>query len=360
MNNPNQETDICKVLVVPETTRRREYLIRYGSILIISLLSTWFQLDYPIGENGFLTAFLISLVRTTLIWNGSMMLIQYSVKRFSMFTQMTRLILFQVFTLVLLVLVVEAGEILAVSQLLHLHLDRGIQLGLVGASLLITFMISSIYASVSFFINWKEDLLRAQALQKANLDARYDTLRNQINPHFLFNSLNTLAMMVNDNPDASRYVESIAGIMRYMLLSRDKETVTLEEELSIAREYVYIQQKRFEEKLSVHFDVPEIYHARPIPPLTLQMLLENAIKHNEISLAYPLRIEIAVLDNQFIRVENEIRLKKDKEPSTGIGLENIRNRYLFLSGKEIGVSRDNGHFTVLLPLFHLPEGEMAG
>jgi len=122
---------------------------------------------------------------------------------------------------------VELAELYAIKNFLSITLSQTQKTSMFLISLTITFMISSIYASVAFFIEWKENLLRTQALEKANLEARYDTLRNQVNPHFLFNSLNTLLMLVNDNPVASRYVESISEIMRYMLQSRDKEAVLL-------------------------------------------------------------------------------------------------------------------------------------
>jgi len=351
MYTQNPELIPCQVNVLPLRNPWREYLIRYGSITVISVLSSWFQLDYPVAEGGFFLAFLVSFVRTSLIWNGSMLIIQYSVNRYSMFRDTLKLIIFQVVTLTVYVFIVELGEILTVEYLLKMPLTSSARLGLVGISLLITFMISSIYASVSFFIQWKENLLRTQALEKANLEARYETLRNQVNPHFLFNSLNTLIMLVNDNPLASRYVESMAEIMRYMLNSRDKETVLLRDELTIAREYIFIQQNRFGDKLVVDFDVPEQFYHFAVPPLALQMLLENAIKHNELSRENPLHLSVRIVDKKYVVVENNIRLKTDKEPSTGIGLENIRNRYLFLAGKDIQVRQENGLFTVMLPLF---------
>jgi LytS/YehU family sensor histidine kinase len=172
-----------------------------------------------------------------------------------------------------------------------------------------------------------------------------------VNPHFLFNSLNTLLMLVNENPVASKYVESISEIMRYMLQSQDKEAVLLRDELKIARDYVFIQQSRFGDKLQVEFDVPEKYYHYAIPPLALQMLLENAIKHNVVSKEDPLKVRVYMQDSLFIVIENSIKAKIDKDPSTGVGLDNIRNRYIHLTGKDILVKQENGKFVVMLPLF---------
>jgi len=340
---------------IPEIRSRkgfwREYLIRFSSITIMSLISVFIDSGYSHAEAGFLQAFLVSFIRTALIWNGSMLIIQFAISRYSIFKETFKIIVFQVVALSVFVLVVEAGEIFVVENYLKSEISRSGKTTLILGSLIITFMISAIYASVAFFVQWKENLLRTQALEKANLEARYDTLRNQVNPHFLFNSLNTLLMLVSENPVASRYVESISEIMRYMLHSRDKEAVLLRDELKIARDYVFIQQSRFGDKLLVDFDVPEKYYHYAIPPLSLQMLLENALKHNVVSKENPLQVKVYIYESQYIVIENTIRAKIDKEPSTGVGLENIRNRYLHLTGENIGVKKEDGKFIVSLPLF---------
>ena len=325
----------CIPGAVSPRNRMREYVVRTIGIVGISVISVFVDYGYKHSEAGFWLCLLVSVIRTALIWNGSMVIIQYAIDRFSMFKETLKLVVFQVCSLSVLVVIVETGEIYTVENYLGVPLDYSSKMALFIGSLIITFMISSLYASASFFIEWKENLLRTQALEQANLEARYDTLRNQVNPHFLFNSLNTLLMLVNDNPVASRYVESISEIMRYMLQSRDKEAVRLGDELKIAHDYVFIQKSRFGEKLKVDFDVDEKYYNYLIPPLAIQMLLEN----------------VSISDNKYIVVENTIKTKIDLEPSTGVGLENIKNRYLHLTGKDILISRDNGKFIVMLPLF---------
>jgi sensor histidine kinase YesM len=351
MKSIQQENPNCLPEMAKTENRWREYIIRFSGITLVSVISIFLDMGYPGSGAGFLKAFLVSFIRTALIWNGSMLIIQYAVTRYSMFTETVKVIVFQVVVLSVYVLLVETGEILAVEHYLSIPLTRSEKTSLIAASLLITFMISAIYASVAFFIQWKENLMRTQALEKANLEARYDTLRNQVNPHFLFNSLNTLLILVKDNPVASKYVESISDIMRYMLQSRDKDAVLLRDELKIARDYVFVQQSRFGEKLNVEFNVNESYFHYAIPPLALQMLLENAIKHNVVSKDDPLNIKVYIHEKQFVVIENTVKTKIDKDPSTGVGLENISNRYLHLTGKSIVVKQDNGKFVVLLPLF---------
>ena len=329
----------------------KEYSIRFFGIIIISLLSIFIDSSNNYAESGFVRAFLVSLVRTALIWNGSMLIIKYSTQRYSVFKETAKLVIFQVVGLVVFVLLVELGEIFFVESIMKIPVTYEAKTTLIVGTFLITLMISSIYASTAFFIQWKENMLRSQALEKANLEARYDALRNQVNPHFLFNSLNTLLMLVNDNPVASRYVESISEIMRYMLQSRDKEVVLLRDELKIARDYVFIQKSRFGDKLVVGFDIPERYYHYAVPPLAVQMLLENTIKHNVVSKENPLTVSVYVHENSYIVVENTIKAKINKDTSTSVGLENIKNRYLYLTSKNVVVKQENGKFIVMLPLF---------
>ena len=353
MKEPISEQINCIPGSNSRINRQREYIIRITGIVLISIISVFVDYGYSHSESGFLKCFIVSVARTALIWNGSMAIIEFSINRFSMFRETLKLVIFQVFALSALVLIVETAEIYAVENYLLIALGHSSKVALYIGSVIITFMISSFYASASFFIQWKENLLRTQALEKANLEARYDTLRNQVNPHFLFNSFNTLLILVADNPEASRYVESISEIMRYMLQSRDKESVLLRDELKIAMDYVFIQQSRFGEKLKIEFVVPDNYLHFGIPPLAIQMLLENAIKHNVVSKDDPLSIKVYIFDKEYVVVENTIKPKIDLEPSTGVGLENIRNRYLHLTGKDIVIKREINRFVVMLPLFEL-------
>lgn len=334
-----------------EGFRQREIWIRIVSILVISIIFPVVAFDQPSESAGILKILLITVIRTALLWHGSMLIINFLVARYSIFKEPVKLVGLQVGFLAGFVLLVEFGEIKAIEQFLKIQLSHDDKVTIVVEALLITFLISAIYASVSFFIQWKADLQRAQALEKANLEARFETLRNQVNPHFLFNALNTLLMMVNDNPAASKYVESLSEFMRFMLNTREKEVVLLRDELKIARQYVFIQESRFGGKLTVSFNVPESCFHFAIPPLSLQMLLENALKHNVVSKDNPLLVKIFTENNQYLVVENNVQPKIEKEPSTGVGLENIRNRYLFLTGKEVMVENVNSTFIVKLPLF---------
>jgi two-component system, LytTR family, sensor kinase len=279
-----------------------------------------------------------------------MLIINYWTARFSIFKEPVKLLVFQFVMLAGFVFIIIKCEIIALKWARGEELPKMAQNELMTISLLITFLISSIYASVGFFIQWKKNLVKAKSLEKANLEAQFETLKTQVNPHFLFNSLNTLLSIVEGNAEAEQYIENLSEFMRYILKHRDTNGVLLNEELEVARQYAFLQQSRFNNKLQVHIDVPTKYDSYFIPPLTIQMLIENAIKHNEISNEKKLNISIFVDHDQNLVVENNLNKRMDEEISTGIGLKNIQSRYQFLIGKDIDFKETDGKFIVLLPL----------
>ena len=219
-------------------------------------------------------------------------------------------------------------------------------------TLVITFLISLFFHSRAFFNNWKQSAINAERLERETAVARYDSLKNQVNPHFLFNSLNALTNLVYEDPDkAAKFIKQLSEVYRYVLDTRNKEVVTLEEELKFLQSYLFLQQIRFGDKLDVDLRIDKIDSM--VAPLALQMLVENAIKHNVISNENPLRIKLFA-DNGFLIVENSLRRKNVlDEDSGGLGLDNIRKRYEFLSPVKVDVKEENHTFTVKLPIIGL-------
>ena len=192
-----------------------------------------------------------------------------------------------------------------------------------------------------------------EAMKKEKMEYQYETLKSQINPHFLFNSFNTLITIIEDNQDkAVDYVETLSDYFRSMLNYRDKDVIRLAEELDIVNAYFYLQRKRFGEYLSLNIDVSSIVKEQfSVPPLSIQLLVENAIKHNAVSHETPLQIDISINEiNQFLVVSNNLNPKKNHDPSTGIGLNNIFSRYKILTEQDVTVIRTDKHFIVELPL----------
>jgi hypothetical protein len=192
---------------------------------------------------------------------------------------------------------------------------------------------------------------RLAIVEQARLRAEYEGLKSQVNPHFLFNSLNTLVSLIEENPTAAaHYTEQLSDLYRDTLAFRNRDVVTLAEEWAVLQKYLHIQQTRFGDALRVETSFEDdVLHKRRIIPLALQLLVENAIKHNEVSRANPLTISISTTGDA-ITVSNALRLKSSPEKGTGIGLENIRNRYALLTSRQVLASRAGGQFAVTLPL----------
>ena len=221
------------------------------------------------------------------------------------------------------------------------------------SSTLIAFIVSLILYSRSFLLHWREAAINAEKLKREQLQSQYRSLKNQLNPHFLFNSLNALSTLVYKDADLSaRFIKQLSRIYRYILEYSEQEIVSLDKELECVKAYLFMQQIRFQENLKVDLQLAE-NTGWMIPPLTLQMLLENVIKHNVISSTDPLEVKIYQEGGQWLVVKNQFRPKAQQTSSTGLGLENIRARYLYLSQKEIQVIKDTETFQVKVPILTL-------
>jgi two-component system, LytTR family, sensor kinase len=202
-----------------------------------------------------------------------------------------------------------------------------------------------------FFDRWNKSQLEAESLKRTALQSQLDALKSQLDPHFLFNNFNTLASIIEEDPKlATQYVEKLSQVYRYVLQTRTDDTVSLCDELNFIESYFFLAKIRFGENLKVSIDVPESLKDRAIPPVTLQLLCENALKHNIVSKEKPLSISIEAKDNNHLWVSNILQRKSSIENSTQIGLQNIRNRYALLSKQSIEIKDDDGRFTVKLPL----------
>lgn len=177
----------------------------------------------------------------------------------------------------------------------------------------------------------------------------FETLKNQLDPHFLFNSLNVLSALIEENPKkAQEFTVALSKIYRYVLDQKDKNLISVEEELSFAKLYVSLLKMRFEDALIVNFQNIDLINDYKIVPLSLQLLLENAIKHNIISDKKPLQIDIFQQDN-YVVVQNTLQKKQTLEQSSGIGLKNILQRYTLVTNKLVEIAQENNTYTVKLP-----------
>lgn len=226
---------------------------------------------------------------------------------------------------------------------------RGERLQFYIISLLITLVITLFFHAVYFYKRTQENKVKEQKIIAGTASAKFETLKNQIDPHFLFNSLNVLSSLIEENPDsAQRFTASLSKIYRYVLEQKDKELVSVEEELSFARTYMNLLKMRFEN--SVFFDMPESVPVEAwVVPLSLQLLLENTVKHNVVSEQKPLQIKIFV-DGDYLVVENKLQKKEVLQGRQGVGLQNIVSRYAIITNRSVLVRQDEKAFAVSIPI----------
>jgi LytS/YehU family sensor histidine kinase len=200
-----------------------------------------------------------------------------------------------------------------------------------------------------FLIEWRRSAVEAERYQKESMQATYESLKSQVNPHFLFNSLNALTNLVYEDQDkAVKFIKQLSEVYRYVLDTRDKEVVTLAEELKFLESYAYLQRIRFGNKLLISISIQN--EKFRVAPLALQMLLENAVKHNEVSEENPLEIKV-YQQGDTVLVENSLRKRmRLGEDSAGMGLDNIRKRYQFLTDRPVQVRETSTQFSVSIPL----------
>lgn len=256
-----------------------------------------------------------------------------------------RLFLSVILGIVLMILLVVAHqELFQVSQM-----DAPIMFELRGVLInLIVYMFLHL-----LFQNYRAQqmVVELERTKSVNLGAQYELLKQQVNPHFLFNSLNTLKSMVEiGDPQSADFILKLSDFYRFTLESRKLDLIPLREELQILASYTYLLKARFEEGFVLVNEVDSKYDDSAIPPFTLQLLIENCIKHNIVSLDKPLQIRIYAEDD-FLVVENRIQLKKGAL-STGVGLDNINQRFSHLIQKEIEIDKNDTTFKVKIPMIH--------
>lgn len=194
--------------------------------------------------------------------------------------------------------------------------------------------------------------MNAKTIEQQHLaQFRYMKLKQQVNPHFLFNSLNILDCLVTENQQeqASTYIHKLAGLYRYNLKNEEERTVKLRDEMNYAEQYVDLLKVRFPDGLQVSIDIPEEALSRQVVPCSVQLLIENAIKHNAVSASEPLKVDVSLVGDMLV-VSNDIHPKKTESSSTGLGLKYIRQQYEDLAGRSVVVQQDEKHYSVQLPI----------
>jgi two-component system, LytTR family, sensor kinase len=251
-----------------------------------------------------------------------------------------------------------AGSLLILDLILH----QPIQLDYAHSKLLLAFgfrvnlFLHCVNAIVFFMNKLKRAQLEAEQLKKISIEAQFEALRNQVNPHFMFNCFNVLSTLVYKDPDVSaKFIAQISNVYRYLLHSQERKVVPLQEELSFIESYLYLLQMRYGDNLIIEKDISSDTDEFYVAPASLQMLVENAIKHNIISKSNPWKIRL-YSHNGSIVVANNLQEKQVKEESTHRGLLNIQSRYRLLSDQLVKIEKSATEFRVEIPLLQIEVG----
>ena len=331
-------------------SRPVEYIL--GSAIISIFILLFFMhgilTDWQSLLSGFLWAYSISITQ----WIGLEMIYGMINRRISWIESPVKKVFIQIFSFLAYS---TAAFILVQFANFYIWFDVlpddswGKILQSLPATLLISFIISLIFTAIGFFYAWKHSFIQAEKLKVEMMAYKYESLRNQINPHFLFNSLNVLSDLVyDDQAIAVKFIRQLSDLFRYVLDSRNKELVPLKDELEFINSFTFLLKTRFEEKLKIDIDVqanPEDY----IVPMTLQLLIENAVKHNEVSEAFPLRISVRKV-NDCLEVENNLQPKSVGDDSKKTGLKNITQQFAFFSERPIKIITSDDHYLVRVPI----------
>jgi len=221
------------------------------------------------------------------------------------------------------------------------------------ASIFLTFMVLAIFEVIYIFQKYRHAEIEREKLQRMNAKSQLEALKNQVNPHLLFNSLNTLTSLIPEDPTlAVEFVQKLSASYRNILTFRDEKLISLRKELDALDSYIFLLKMRFQDKIIVENQIPEELYEHLIIPLSLQMLIENAVKHNVVSSKKPLFIQLSVKDNSLV-VSNNLQIKQQSHNSTKVGLTNIKSRYKLVNDTEVKIIETDEIFQVQLPLIKL-------
>jgi sensor histidine kinase YesM len=323
------------------------------NILIGFFTTYFFNHDFSKLFDEIVSTILYSLLMGTALWTGNTYVSRFFYKSIELKSKPLRkfilgIIVMLIYTVIAVILVEflwfitwEGGNLFEFK-----FPDFQLIVILVG----VTFIVGFALTIKEYITEKKKVLIREEKLKTEIIKLQYETLKNQVNPHFLFNSLNALTSLVAENDEAVEFIKNLADVYRYVLEHKDKELVDVERELAFVSAYLYLHQIRFGKNLEIN--ICKAPTRKLVAPLAVQMLVENAIKHNEISFDSPLKIVIFE-ENNFLVVENNLQLKSMVGNSSKIGLENIKLRYSYLTDIPIVSGVVDGKFIVKIPLMEV-------
>ena len=308
----------------------KEVYVRWVGIFVITIPITILLKEDSHGPMWL--QYLYTLAFTTVFWNGASFIFFYFRRIIPGIKHTVKRLILTVLTLTTFIIIAAPIIRLTIGLISFQDIldNWRILLEFMGVNFGASFLIGTLYETVYFFEKWKETIQQNEALKNQQVRTQFEVLQNQMSPHFLFNSLNTLTTLIAENQDtAIQFTEKLSEVYRYILQNKEKELVTLEQELLFVKAYLFLLQIRYPENLHTDISVDHVYLESHIAPLTIQILVENCIKHNVINKTNPLHIEIYVQNGKSIVVKNNLQPKTVLEKSTKTGLANIKKRYSY-------------------------------
>lgn len=302
-----------------------------------------------------------TFIITTALWIGSRYIMIWSRTRYPQFQDVRKRLFIQSLVMLLFTLLVTNSLGYALNDYCRLSDPEvypgrsmwDVVLNSNNAAIFCTLAVGAIYESIYFMNELRKSVIEKEMLKRESLRAQLSALKTQVNPHFLFNNLNTLSSIIPDNPkQAVDFVQQLSKVYRHILEVQDEQVIPLKDELDVLKAYAFLLQTRFGSNLDITINVPEEKLAKKIIPLSLQILMENAIKHNIVSSEKPLKVNVYT-EKEKIIISNNLQKKNQVTESTGIGLDNIRNRYKLLGNEQVEVVENENNFTVSIPLIEI-------
>ena len=324
-------------------------IIAPAALIVVSLIGN--QAFEPPFDKAKIELILNNIIAISLTFEAIRLIIFSVRNRFPGANQLPKRILYTLFFSVLATYFITMSSFIIHASLNHKNFSwLSLSIANFMQSILIVMLIAGAYEAIYFYILLSKSEKEKEELLRANLQSQFDSLKGQVNPHFLFNSLNTLSSLISKDPvRAESFVVELSSVYRYLLRNNEEELTPLKNEINFIHSFLHLLKTRFGNGLQETIEVSERYMNYMIPPLTLQMLVENAVKHNVLSVNRPLQLCITAENDRLI-VKNNLQKKSQQVQSAKVGLANIISRYKLLKQPDVEVSETAEEFIVIVPL----------
>jgi sensor histidine kinase YesM len=320
-----------------------------AGVLSFGILVPTFFIPLDLGSKEHLLSILVATITSLVIWEGSKFIQALIILLYPWEKSIVQHLVYEIASIFFFS---SASLIIGILTYGWLVSSDYITVGVVLQNIFVSFLIALLFIAINegafLFGKWKQSLIEQERLRQENLIAKVESLKKQLDPHFLFNSLSVLSGLVYKDPDlADKFISRLSLVYRYVIEHNDAKTVPVSMEIAFVEAYCFLLNVRFYNK--IHLNVEAVGGNRLVLPMSIQLLVENAVKHNRISETLPLRLRI-YSENDFIWVENGINERPAKMESTGIGLKNLEARYKIMTGHSVEIQQNKDTFKVGLPV----------